>query len=499
MPCAKLVLFCKNENCSKICEGCAAEYLESEVSKSAYVCRAVKCVGPCGSSVPVKDWSVLCKSGTLPKFIKTATDQLTLQCGGCHSRGSLFKSNSAGVGSAALPQELVGLQSRVRAFENYEMTASELADLVGDFWKAKQQVLFAKDIEKVRDIDFRIALAESFLRRFEQADPGWHAMQETTRKIDALRREDTALRQGIQVRRAELRELRSDTLSLVRKRNDVRDKLWNDQQRRIELARSQARTKPEPEHIVQLRKQVLYTAWNLGTTAAGAMRVKLEYHLKCAKLERQATEKTEIRKLEMDFQPEDDPAVVAFKAQIEQGNTRLKDLEISVPRQDATAQTRITEVGLETAASQRNLNQLTSAFNIRIAYHKERVQLVQLRAQRQAAKKMMDMMDIHTEVVLPLVASMSDIERKASAQLRLCNMFPFVTTLCCSKKHCFVCKTQGSHEGRTCAQQLCKQGVSHVKKCPSCGMFLVKGDGCNSITCVCGHNFSWTSVKEVQE
>jgi hypothetical protein len=32
--------------------------------------------------------------------------------------------------------------------------------------------------------------------------------------------------------------------------------------------------------------------------------------------------------------------------------------------------------------------------------------------------------------------------------------------------------------------------------CPSCGILLVRGDGCNTITCVCGKQFSWSLEKE---
>ena len=32
--------------------------------------------------------------------------------------------------------------------------------------------------------------------------------------------------------------------------------------------------------------------------------------------------------------------------------------------------------------------------------------------------------------------------------------------------------------------------------CPSCSIFIAKGDGCNTVTCVCGKQFSWTAEKE---
>lgn len=81
-----------------------------------------------------------------------------------------------------------------------------------------------------------------------------------------------------------------------------------------------------------------------------------------------------------------------------------------------------------------------------------------------------------------------DVERKAALYLRFCLMFPQVRSLCCSRLHCFKCKVVG-HDG------LCSSNVSDVvKRCPKCNIGLVRGDGCDSITCICGHRFSWSCV-----
>jgi hypothetical protein len=36
--------------------------------------------------------------------------------------------------------------------------------------------------------------------------------------------------------------------------------------------------------------------------------------------------------------------------------------------------------------------------------------------------------------------------------------------------------------------------ADEVVPCPSCGLQLVKGDGCNSITCLCGESFNWARI-----
>ncbi|KAJ1414131.1 hypothetical protein B484DRAFT_308088, partial [Ochromonadaceae sp. CCMP2298] len=65
----------------------------------------------------------------------------------------------------------------------------------------------------------------------------------------------------------------------------------------------------------------------------------------------------------------------------------------------------------------------------------------------------------------------------------------------CNREHCFRCKVKDFHEGRSCTD--ITSGMDHsVVSCPTCGITLAKGDGCNTVTCVCGKQFSWTAEKE---
>ncbi len=47
--------------------------------------------------------------------------------------------------------------------------------------------------------------------------------------------------------------------------------------------------------------------------------------------------------------------------------------------------------------------------------------------------------------------------------------------------------------GRATAAAAVEAVVVH---CPCCGIALMKGDGCDSVVCVCGHAFSWSTVLE---
>ena len=77
---------------------------------------------------------------------------------------------------------------------------------------------------------------------------------------------------------------------------------------------------------------------------------------------------------------------------------------------------------------------------------------------------------------------------------------PRVRTSCCKSLHCFNCKTVGFHDGRTCAQVAEARAADYILPCPKCGTSIVKGDGCGSIACICGHGFSWSlELKKLRE
>lgn len=99
------------------------------------------------------------------------------------------------------------------------------------------------------------------------------------------------------------------------------------------------------------------------------------------------------------------------------------------------------------------------------------------------------------EVFCHVLRLIIDPERRANLHLRYLRDRPRIKTLCCSREHCFRCKVKEFHEGKSCMESSTELDHS-VVNCPTCGIALSKGDGCNTITCVCGKQFSWTAEKE---
>mmetsp|Transcript_8018 Transcript_8018/g.11971 ORF Transcript_8018/g.11971 Transcript_8018/m.11971 type:complete len:985 (+) Transcript_8018:35-2989(+) len=90
---------------------------------------------------------------------------------------------------------------------------------------------------------------------------------------------------------------------------------------------------------------------------------------------------------------------------------------------------------------------------------------------------------------------LSHPERRANLHLRYLRDRPKIRTACCSEDHCFRCQIHGFHEGQSCIESA--ELLDHsIVPCPSCGLHLSKGDGCDSISCPCGKKFSWSSEKE---
>lgn len=73
-------------------------------------------------------------------------------------------------------------------------------------------------------------------------------------------------------------------------------------------------------------------------------------------------------------------------------------------------------------------------------------------------------------------------ERRANLQLRYLRDRPFVNSPCCKKPHCFNCKSRNWHEGKSCQENSNTFFDGKILPCPSCGIQLTKGDGCDSIT-----------------
>ncbi|KAF0692160.1 Aste57867_16733 [Aphanomyces stellatus] len=82
-----------------------------------------------------------------------------------------------------------------------------------------------------------------------------------------------------------------------------------------------------------------------------------------------------------------------------------------------------------------------------------------------------------------------DVERRATLFLRLTRAKPFIKSSCCGEDLCFTCKTKDHHHGIPCSAMV--EATEDMGLCPSCNLSLVKGDGCDWITCYCGHGFYW--------
>jgi hypothetical protein len=82
-------------------------------------------------------------------------------------------------------------------------------------------------------------------------------------------------------------------------------------------------------------------------------------------------------------------------------------------------------------------------------------------------------------------------ERRTTLHLRYIKDRPKIRTNCCPVfSHCFKCKIKNFHEGKLCPPQ----EEEDVADCPNCKISVSKGDGCNTLTCFCGKQFSWDSA-----
>lgn len=102
------------------------------------------------------------------------------------------------------------------------------------------------------------------------------------------------------------------------------------------------------------------------------------------------------------------------------------------------------------------------------------------------------------EIFMALLRTIEEPERRANLHLRYLRDRPRMKTLCCNREHCFKCKIKDFHEGKTCLEYSGNLDNTIVS-CPSCGIALARGDGCNTLTCVCGKQFSWSTEKENTE
>jgi hypothetical protein len=96
----------------------------------------------------------------------------------------------------------------------------------------------------------------------------------------------------------------------------------------------------------------------------------------------------------------------------------------------------------------------------------------------------------------PVLALVSDVERRTTLFLEYLRAQPFITTPCCQAPFCFRCKCMGHHEGETCDERAKEEiGDGLVQCCPACGVPTVRQEGCEHIICVCGQDWNWETCQ----
>lgn len=87
-----------------------------------------------------------------------------------------------------------------------------------------------------------------------------------------------------------------------------------------------------------------------------------------------------------------------------------------------------------------------------------------------------------------------DEERRATLLLYHLFLHPDTRTLCCDTVVCFKCKVSVHHDDQ------CSDFIEDdcVLQCRGCHVTLVKVDGCDSVSCICGHAIHWPSEMDKQ-
>lgn len=96
------------------------------------------------------------------------------------------------------------------------------------------------------------------------------------------------------------------------------------------------------------------------------------------------------------------------------------------------------------------------------------------------------------ERVNALLRLIEDSSRRAVLQLAFLRCWPKTVSKCCNIPHCFKCKVGTHHDGITCEEVQRRQMQDDaVQFCPGCNVATVKTEGCNSMMCVCGEEWTW--------
>ena len=84
-----------------------------------------------------------------------------------------------------------------------------------------------------------------------------------------------------------------------------------------------------------------------------------------------------------------------------------------------------------------------------------------------------------------------DVERRFTAHLEFLRQYPKIFTRCCNYGHCFLCKIEGHHKGKTCVQIQSEEKGIECQYCPGCNVPTLRSEGCSEILCVCGKVWEW--------
>jgi hypothetical protein len=106
---------------------------------------------------------------------------------------------------------------------------------------------------------------------------------------------------------------------------------------------------------------------------------------------------------------------------------------------------------------------------------------------------------INPENIYSILTSISNPERRVSLHLRYLKDYPCIFTTCCHSEHCFQCRLKPYHHNKKCIEMNLSELDNSIVTCPDCSIQLIKGDGCNHVSCVCGNSFDWEKEKELFE
>ncbi|KAF1317835.1 hypothetical protein FI667_g14458, partial [Globisporangium splendens] len=92
-------------------------------------------------------------------------------------------------------------------------------------------------------------------------------------------------------------------------------------------------------------------------------------------------------------------------------------------------------------------------------------------------------------IVQRTLRRIDDEERRASLLLSYLYLRPAIYTHCCNYAVCFNCKRIGHHN--KCDSDTVIDEASSIVQCRDCRSMILKVEGCDSVTCLCGYYMDW--------